>query len=29
VTEPKFDKHGARLLVPDIAIEGWWTSLVG
>jgi hypothetical protein len=21
------DRHGARLLVPDITIEGWWTSL--
>ena len=29
VTEPKFDKHGARLLVRDIPIEGWWTSLGG
>lgn len=27
VTERTIDKHGARLLVPDIEIEGWWTSL--
>ena len=27
VTERTIDKHGARLLVPDITIEGWWTSL--
>ena len=27
VTERTIDKHGARLLVPAIAIEGWWTSL--
>ena len=27
VTERTIDKHGVRLLVPDIEIEGWWTSL--
>jgi hypothetical protein len=27
VTERTIDKHGTRLLVPDIEIEGWWTSL--
>ena len=27
VTERTIDKHGARLLVPDIEVEGWWTSL--
>lgn len=27
VTERKFDQHGARLPVPDIAIESRWTSL--
>jgi hypothetical protein len=27
VTERTIDKHGARLLVPQITIEGWWTSL--
>ena len=27
VIERTIDKHGARLLVPDIEIEGWWTSL--
>jgi hypothetical protein len=27
VIERTIDKHGVRLLVPDIEIEGWWTSL--
>jgi Transposase DDE domain group 1 len=27
VTERVIDKKGQRLLVPDIEIEGWWTSL--
>jgi len=27
VTERTIDKKGQHLLVPDIAIEGWWTSL--
>lgn len=27
VIERTIDKHGARLLVPHIEIEGWWTSL--
>jgi hypothetical protein len=27
VTERTIDKKGQRLLVPDIEIEGWWTSL--
>ena len=27
VTERTIDKKGQRLLVPDIDIEGWWTSL--
>ncbi len=27
VVERTIDKHGQRLLVPDIALEGWWTSL--
>jgi hypothetical protein len=27
VTERSIDRDGNRLLVPDIAIEGWWTSL--
>ena len=27
VIERTIDKHGNRLLVPDIEIEGWWTSL--
>jgi len=28
VTERTVNKHGQRLLVPDITIEGWWTNLV-
>jgi len=27
VTERTIDKHGQRLLLPDYALEGWWTSL--
>jgi len=27
VTERTIDKHGARLLLPEITVEGWWTSL--
>ena len=27
VTERAIDKHGQSLLVPEIEIEGWWTSL--
>ena len=27
VTERTIDKHGNRLLVPEITVEGWWTSL--
>jgi len=27
VTERTIDKHGQRLLVPAIAIKGWWTRL--
>jgi hypothetical protein len=27
VTERTIDKHGEKLLVPEITIEGWWTSL--
>ena len=27
VTERTIDKHGQHLLVPEIEIEGWWTSL--
>ena len=27
VIERTIDKHGLALLVPDIEIEGWWTSL--
>jgi Transposase DDE domain group 1 len=26
VTVREIDKHGERLLVPDITLEGWWTS---
>jgi len=28
VTERTVNKHGQRLLIPDITIEGWWTNLV-
>ena len=27
VTERTIDKHGNRLLVPEIKLEGWWTTL--
>jgi hypothetical protein len=27
VTERTIDKHGNRLLVPEITVEGWWTTL--
>lgn len=27
VTERTIDKHGNKLLVPEIKVEGWWTSL--
>jgi len=27
VTERTIDKHGQRLLVPDVEIQTWWTSL--
>jgi hypothetical protein len=27
VIERTIDKHGQHLLVPEIEIEGWWTSL--
>ena len=27
VIERTIDKHGQQLLVPDIELEGWWTSL--
>jgi len=27
VTERTIDKHGQRLLVPDVQIDTWWTSL--
>jgi hypothetical protein len=27
VTERTIDKHGVRLLLPEITVEGWWTSL--
>jgi hypothetical protein len=27
VIERRIDKHGQHLLVPEIEIEGWWTSL--
>jgi hypothetical protein len=26
VTERTIDKHGQRLLVPEIVLEGWWTA---
>ena len=28
VTERTIDKHGQKLLVPEIALEGWWHNLV-
>lgn len=27
VIERSIDKHGQRLLIPEIKVEGWWTSL--
>nr|CRH06540.1 Transposase [Candidatus Magnetococcus massalia] len=27
VTERRIDRHGQGLLVPDVEVEGWWTSL--
>jgi hypothetical protein len=27
VSERTIDKHGNRLLVPEITVEGWWTTL--
>ncbi len=27
VTERTIDKHGQSLLIPDIELDGWWTSL--
>src|SRR5688572_1882038 len=27
VTERTIDRHGQRLLVPQITVEGWWTTL--
>lgn len=27
VIERTIDKHGQRLLIPDITLEGWWTTL--
>ncbi len=27
VIERTIDKHGQHLLIPDIEIEGWWSSL--
>ncbi|VAX03042.1 Mobile element protein [hydrothermal vent metagenome] len=27
LTERTIDKHGQRLLIPDIRLEGWWTTL--
>uniref|UniRef100_A0A1S7LHV6 Transposase n=1 Tax=Magnetococcus massalia (strain MO-1) TaxID=451514 RepID=A0A1S7LHV6_MAGMO len=27
VTERRIDRHGQGLLVPDMEVEGWWTSL--
>ncbi|MBF0098838.1 MAG: IS1380 family transposase [Magnetococcales bacterium] len=27
VTERRIDRHGQHLLVPDVEVEGWWTSL--
>lgn len=29
IIERTIDKHGQMLLIPDIEIEGWWTSLDG
>jgi hypothetical protein len=27
VTERETDKKGQRLLIPEIELQGWWTSL--
>jgi len=27
VTERRIDRHGQRLLIPNVEVEGWWTSL--
>lgn len=27
VTERRIDRHGQHLLIPDVEVEGWWTSL--
>lgn len=27
VTERQIDRHGQKLLLPDVEVEGWWTSL--
>lgn len=27
LSERTVDKHGQALLIPDIELEGWWTSL--
>jgi hypothetical protein len=27
VTERTIDRHGQHLLVPEVSLEGWWTSL--
>ncbi len=28
VTERTVDRHGQRLLLPEVTLEGWWTNLV-
>ncbi len=28
VTERTIDKHGQKLLLPQITVEGWWTNLI-
>lgn len=27
ITERTIDKHGQRLLIPELTLEGWWTTL--
>jgi hypothetical protein len=27
VSERTIDKHGQRLMLPEVEVEGWWTSL--
>ena len=27
LTERTEDRHGQPLLIPDLVLEGWWTSL--